>query len=145
MEKRRPHYPPLPSCPVAVATTPPAEQTGFDAVDLLLPKEMIMRRTLFAFSIGFAIAASATATASAAEFRKVPGQESTAGNRLRTSPDIDDGNGGVSTDPAMTSSTGKNSRTTPAQTNGEICRNGGGQTYPNANTDNPPGLQPCPQ
>jgi hypothetical protein len=108
-------------------------------------KETIMRRTLFAFSIGFAIAASATAPAIAAEFRKVPGQDSPSSKRLRTSPDIDDGNGGVSTDPAMTSSNGESSRTTPAQTNGENCRNGGGQTYPNANTDNPPGLQPCPQ
>jgi hypothetical protein len=103
-------------------------------------QEMIMRQTFVAFAITVALAAPTLA----AEFRKLPGQAGPADARLRSTPDIDNGNGGVNTDPAMTSSTGHNGATKSPTIDGNACRNGA-QSYPNANTDNPPGLQPCPQ
>lgn len=103
-----------------------------------------MRRTIVAFAISFALAASAAAPTFAAEFRKLPGQGGPADARLRSTPDIDSGSGGVNTDPAMTSSTGRNSAGKQPTVDGNACRSGT-QGYPNANTDNPPGLQPCPQ
>jgi hypothetical protein len=107
-------------------------------------QEMIMRQTLVAFAITLALAASAAAPAIAAEFRKLPDQGGPADAQLRSTPDINNGNGGVNTDPAMTYSTGRNGVTTSPTVDGDACRDGA-QSYPNANTDNPPGLQACPQ
>ena len=104
-----------------------------------------MRQAVLALFVVFAIGASASVPTSAAEFRKVPGQNGSADRQLRSTPDIDNGNGEVNTDPAMTSSTGENNAGKPTTTTGNSCRNGGGQNYPNANTDNPAGFQPCPQ
>jgi hypothetical protein len=73
----------------------------------------------------------------AAEFRKSPPR-----TQLRKTLDIGNENGNINTDPAITNST---TRTKPSNAPGTECRNGSGQTYPNANTDNPPGFQPCPQ
>ena len=78
----------------------------------------------------------------AAEYRKSPGQSEPTRSQLRKTPDIGNANGNINTDPAMTNST---TRAKPSNAPGTDCRNGNGQTYPNANTDNPPGFQPCPQ
>lgn len=101
-----------------------------------------MRRVLLVMSIAIAACASAAAPGSAAEFRKVPPPDGSTNDELRTTPDVDDGKGGVNTNPAMTPSTssGTSKSTTSS---GDACRNGR-QTYPNVSTDNPPGLQPCP-
>jgi hypothetical protein len=78
----------------------------------------------------------------AAEYRKSPGQSEPSRSQLRKTPDIGNANGNINTDPAMTNST---TRAKPSNVPGTDCQNGNGQTYPNANTDNPPGFQPCPQ
>jgi hypothetical protein len=78
----------------------------------------------------------------AAEYRKSPGQSEPSRSQLRRTPDIGNANGEINTDPASTNST---NRTKPGDGPGTDCRGGNGQTYPNANTDNPPGFQPCAQ
>jgi hypothetical protein len=79
----------------------------------------------------------------AAEYRKSAGQTEPSRSQLRKTPDVGNANGNINTDPAMTNST--TTATKPSNGPGTDCRNGNGQTYPNANTDNPPGFQPCPQ
>jgi hypothetical protein len=103
---------------------------------------MIMPNAILALFIALAFVASAAAPASTAEYRKPAGQSGAADARLPSTPDIGNSNGDVNTDPAMTGRTGLRRATT---TDGNTCRTGGGQSYPNANTDNPPGLQPCPR
>lgn len=102
-----------------------------------------MRQTLVAIAFVFAVTTVASPTWSA-EYRKVPGQSGATTQPLRSTPDIDNGNGDVNTDPAMSTGTAA-SGAKSSTPDGNACRSGGGQTYPNANTDNPPGLQPCPQ
>jgi hypothetical protein len=89
------------------------------------------------------IAAGSIVPAGAAEYRKSPGQTEPARSQLRKTPDIGNASGNINTDPAMTNST--TTLKNPSNAPGTDCRNGNGQTYPNANTDNPPGFQPCPQ
>jgi hypothetical protein len=76
-----------------------------------------------------------------AEFRKSPARREAPASKLRRTPDLGSDNGDINTDPAMTNSTtqGKQGNET-----GKDCRTGRGQSYPNANADNPPGFQPCP-
>ncbi|PZM08937.1 hypothetical protein [Rhizobium tubonense] len=100
-----------------------------------------MSRAAAAISI-IAIFGIFHAPVDAAEFRKTPGQSESSRSQLRKTPDIGSANGEINTDPAMTYST---NRTKPGNAAGTDCRNGNGQTYPNANTDNPPGFQPCPE
>lgn len=101
-----------------------------------------MSNALIAVSVAFALTATLAAPISAAEYRNSAGQKGAAQAQLRSTPDIGNSNGDVNTDPAMSSGTGSSR---PPSTDGNSCRTGGGQSYPNANTDNPPGLQPCPQ
>lgn len=100
-----------------------------------------MFRTVFAVTFVLIVGGYHTPV-EAAEFRKSPAQSEPSRSQLRKTPDIGNENGNINTDPAITNST---TRTKPSNAPGTECRNGSGQTYPNANTDNPPGFQPCPQ